>query len=172
MSANFEAKKLVVAEIKEKLEKAKSVTFVDYRGLTVEEDTKMRKEFRENGAEYKVYKNRLMLLALNELGITGAEKYLEGTSAVVFGYNDEVAQAKIVCDYVEKTKKLSIKFGLLNGQSVESKDIEALAKLPSKEVLVAKLLGTLMAPISGLARVLNAPTQGLAIALNAIATKE
>ena len=172
MSANFEAKKLVVAEIKEKLEKAKSVTFVDYRGLTVEEDTKMRKEFRENGAEYKVYKNRLMLLALNELGIKGAEKYLEGTSAVVFGYNDEVAQAKIVCDYVEKTKKLSIKFGLLNGQSVESKDIEALAKLPSKDVLVAKLLGTLLAPISGLARVLNAPTQGLAIALNAIATKE
>ena len=163
MSANFEAKKQIVAEIKDKLSRAKSVTFVDYRGLTVEQDTKMRKEFRENGAEYKVYKNRLMLLALNELGITGA---------VVFGYDDEVTQAKIVCDYVDKTKKLSIKFGLLNGQSVESKDIEALAKLPTKDVLVAKLLGTLLGPISSLARVLNAPTQGLAIALNAIAEKQ
>lgn len=172
MSANFEAKKQVVEEIKEKLQRAKAVTFVDYRGLTVEEDTKMRKEFREAGAEYKVYKNRLMLLALNELGIKGAEKYLEGTSAVAFGYDDEVSQAKIVCDYVEKTKKLSIKFGLLNGQSVEGKDIEALAKLPSKEVLVAKLLGTLMGPVSSLARVLNAPTQGLAIALKAIADKQ
>ena len=171
MSANFEAKKQIVEEIKDKLQKAKSVTFVDYRGLTVEEDTKMRKEFKQNGAEYKVYKNRLMLLALNELGIKGAEKYLEGTSAVAFGYDDEVAQAKIVCDYADKTKKLSIKFGLINGQCVDSKEIEALAKLPSKDVLVEKLLGTLLGPITGLARVLNAPTQGLAIALNAIATK-
>lgn len=171
MSANFEAKKQIVQEIKEKLQKAKSVTFVDYKGLTVEEDTQMRKAFRQNGAEYKVYKNRLMLLALNELGIKGAEKHLEGTSAVAFGYEDEVAQAKIVCDYVDKTKKLSIKFGLLNGQYVESKEIEALAKLPSKEVLVAKLLGSLMGPIGGLARVLNAPVQGLTIALKAVAEK-
>ena len=171
MSANFEAKKLVVEEIKEKLSKAKSVAFVDYRGLTVEEDTAMRKKFRENGAEYKVYKNRLMLLALNELGIKGAEQYLQGTSAVAFGYADEVSPAKIICETAEETKKLTVKFGVLNGNFVESKDIEELAKLPSKEVLVAKLLGTLNGPVSALARVLNAPTQGLAIALNAIATK-
>ena len=110
MSANFEAKKVVVNEIKEKLSKAKSVAFVGYDALTVEEDTKMRREFKANGAEYKVYKNRLMLLALNELGIKGAEKYLEGTSAVAFGYDDEVAPAKIVCDYAEKTKKLKFPF--------------------------------------------------------------
>lgn len=171
MSANFEAKKVVVNEIKEKLSKAKSVAFVGYNGLTVEEDTKMRREFKANGAEYKVYKNRLMLLALNELGIKGAEKYLEGTSAVAFGYDDEVAPAKIVCDYAEKTKKLNVKFGLINGNFVESKDIEALAKLPSKDQLIAKLLGTLLGPASALVRVLNAPTQGLAIALKAIAEK-
>ena len=172
MSANLEAKKVIVEEIKEKLQKSKSVAFVDYNGLTVAEDTAMRKAFREAGAEYKVYKNRLMLLALNELGIKGADKYLEGTNAVAFGYTDEVAPAKIIYDTMDKTKKLTVKFGILNGNFVESKDIEALSKLPSKEVLVAKLLGTLNGPISALARVLNAPTQGLAIALNAIAEKK
>ena len=172
MSANLEAKKELVNEIKDKLQKAKSVAFVDYRGLTVSEDTAMRRDFKANGSEYKVYKNRLMLLALNELGITGAESYLQGTSAVAFSYNDEVAGAKVVCDYATKTKKLAVKFGLLNGKIVESKEIEELAKLPSKEVLIAKLLGTLSGPATALCRVLNAPTRGLAIALNAIAEKK
>ena len=171
MSANLEAKKLVVEEIKDKLSKSKSVTFVDYKGLTVAEDTAMRRKFKENGAEYKVYKNRLLLLALNELGIKGVEDYLQGTTAVAFSYTEEVPGAKIACETNEKTKKLTVKFGLLNGNVVESKEIEALAKLPSKEVLIAKLLGTLNGPASALARVLNAPTQGLAIALNAIASK-
>ena len=171
MSANFEAKKLLVAEIKEKLANAKSVTFVDYNALTVAEDTKMRQEFKKNGAEYKVYKNKLLLLALSELGINGAEQYLHGTTAVAFSYNDEVSGAKVVCNAAEDTKKLTVKFGLLNGNFVDSKEIEALAKLPSKEVLIAKLLGTLNAPISALARVLAAPVQGLAIALNANASK-
>ena len=171
MSANFEAKKVIVEEIKEKLNKAKSVTFVDYNALTVAEDTAMRQEFKKNGSEYKVYKNKLLLLALNELGINGAEKYLNGTTAVAFSYDDEVSGAKITCQTAEKTKKLTVKFGLLNGNFVEGKEIEALAKLPSKEVLIAMLLGTLNAPITGLARVCKAPVEGLARALNAIATK-
>lgn len=171
MSANLEAKKLIVDEIKDKLSRAKSVTFVDYRGLTVAQDTELRREFKKNGSEYKVYKNRLMLLALRELGIEGADELLQGTSAVAFSYDDEVAGAKVACDAVGKTKKITVKFGLLNGNIVDGKEIEALAKLPSKEVLIAKLLGTLNGPASALCRVLNAPTQGLAIALNAIATK-
>ena len=171
MSANLEAKKLIVEEIKDKLSKAKSVTFVDYNQLTVAEDTQMRRDFKKNGAEYKVYKNKLLLLALNELGINGAEAFLHGTSAVAFSYDDEVSGAKIACETAEKTKKLTVKFGLLNGNFVESKEIEALAKLPSKEVLIATLLGTLNAPITGLARVTIAPVEGLARALNAIATK-
>ena len=172
MSENFEAKKVIVEEIKEKLSKAKSVTFVDYNALTVEEDTQMRREFKKNGAEYKVYKNKLLLLALGELGINGAEKYLHGTTAVAFSYDDEVGGAKVTCQTAEKTQKLTVKFGVLNGNLVESKDIEALAKLPNKEVLVAKLLGTLNGPISALARVLIAPVQGLAIALNAVAEQK
>lgn len=172
MSENFEAKKVIVEEIKDKLSKAKSVTFVDYNALTVEEDTQMRREYKKNGAEYKVYKNKLLLLALGELGINGAEKYLHGTTAVAFSYDDEVGGAKVTCQTAEKTQKLTVKFGILNGNLVESKDIEALAKLPSKEVLVAKLLGTLNGPISALARVLIAPVQGLAIALNAVAEQK
>ena len=171
MSANFEAKKVIVEEIKEKLSRAKSVTFVDYNALTVAEDTAMRQEFKKNGSEYKVYKNKLLLLALNELGINGAENYLNGTTAVAFSYDDEVSGAKITCQAAEKTKKLTVKFGLLNGNFVEGKEMEALAKLPSKEVLIAMLLGTLNAPITGLARVCKAPVEGLARALNAIATK-
>ena len=172
MSANLEAKKALVEEIKDKLSRAKSVTFVDYNALTVAEDTEMRREFKKNGAEYKVYKNKLLLLALNELGIQGAEKYLHGTTAVAFSYNDEVSGAKIVCQNAEKSKKLTVKFGLLNGNFVEGKEIEELAKLPSKEVLIAKLLGTLNAPISALARVLIAPVTGLARALNAISEQK
>ncbi len=171
MSANLEAKKQIVDEIKSKLSQSKSVTFASYNGLTVQEDMEMRREFKKNGAEYKVYKNKLLLLALSELGINGAEEYLHGTTAVAFSYDDEVSGAKILCETADKGGKLSVKFGLLNGNFVDGEEIKALAKLPSKEVLVAKLLGTLNAPISALARVLIAPVQGLAIALNAIATK-
>ena len=97
MSANLEAKKLVVEEIKEKFSKAKTIAFVDYRGITVAEDTALRKKFRQNGCDYKVYKNRLMLKALSDLGIKCPENYFEGTTAVAIGYKDEVAPAKIVC---------------------------------------------------------------------------
>ena len=171
MSANFEAKKALVEDIKNKIQSAKSIAFVDYRGLTAGEDTKMRKAFREAGADYKVYKNRLMLKALEALGINSSEKYLEGTTAVAFSNKDEVGAAKVIMDTIKETKKMEIKFGILNGTVVDSKAVEALAKLPSKEVLIAQLLGMLNAPATNLARVLNAPTQGLAIALNAVANK-
>ncbi len=171
MSANFEAKKQLVEEIKEKFSKAKTLAFVDYRGLTVAEDTALRKKFRQNGCEYKVYKNRLMLKALSDLGIECPANYFEGTTAVAIGYSDEVAPAKIICDCIKETKKMAIKFGILNGVSVDAHNIEALASLPSKEELIAKLLGTLNNTAASLCRVLSAPTRGLVVALNAIATK-
>lgn len=171
MSANLEAKKLVVEEIKDKFSKAKTIAFVDYRGITVAQDTELRKKFRESGCDYKVYKNRLMLKALSDLGIECPTSMLEGTTAVAIGYEDEVAPAKIVCNFVKENKKMAIKFGILNGVSVDAKNIEALATLPSKEELIAKLLGTLNNTASSLCRVLTAPTRGLVVALNAIATK-
>ncbi|MCI5797315.1 MAG: 50S ribosomal protein L10 [Firmicutes bacterium] len=160
MSASLEAKKLLVEEIKDKIQRAKSLTFVDYRGLTVEEDTKMRAAFRNAGADYKVYKNRLLLRALEECGITGLESVLEGTSAVAFGFEDEVAPNKIIVDTIKDTQKMQIKGGVLNGQVVDVAMVEKLASIPSKEVLLAKLLFLLQSPV-----------RGLAVALNAIAEK-
>ena len=171
MNANLEAKKVIVEEIKNKIASAKSVAFVDYRGLTVDVDFKMRKAFRENGSEYKVYKNRLMLRALNELGITGCEKFLEGSTAVAFSNTDEVSAPKIVLQTVESTKKMQVKFGVLGGKVIDSTAVEALAKLPSKETLIAMLLGTLQAPARNLVYVLSAPARGLTIALNGITQK-
>ena len=155
MSANIEAKQAIVEEIKSKIEKAKTVVFVDYRGITVEADTKMRAEIRKSGSEYKVYKNRLVLRALNELGYTDCEKYLEGTNAVAFGYEDEIAPAKIVVAAKSETCPMEVKFGIYNKQVVDTNAIKALAAIPSREVLVAQLLSMLTAPVRGLAVALN-----------------
>ena len=161
MSANLEAKKVLVEEIKNKIQSAVSLTFVDYRGLTVEEDTKMRKSLREAGVEYKVYKNRLLLRALEELGYTGFNDVLEGTTAVAFGMKDEVAGPNIIVKTSESAKKMQIKCGILNGERIDASMVEQLAKIPSKEVLISKLL-----------HVLQAPVRSVAIALNAIAEKK
>lgn len=161
MSANFEAKKVLLEEIKEKIKSAVSLTFVDYRGLTVEEDTKMRKQLREAGVDYKVYKNRLLLKALNELGFTGYDDVLQGTTAVAFGNKDEVSAPNILVKTIEDSKKMEIKCGMLNGQRVDAKMVEQLAKIPSKEVLISKLLYLLQSPV-----------RSVAIALKAIADKQ
>lgn len=160
MSANLDAKKVVVEEIKEKIKSAKTLTFVDYRGLTAVEDTALRAAFRKANAEYKVYKNRLLLRALEELGMTGYEAILEGTTAVAFGYEDEVSTAKILVDTIKNTKKMQLKGGILDGKQIDVAMIETLAKIPSKEVLITQLL-----------YVLQSPVRGLAIALDAIANK-
>jgi len=156
LSANLELKKELVEVIKSELKEAKSILFVDYRGITVSEDTKLRKEFRENGVKYKVYKNRLIVRALNDLGITDYDpKMFEGTTAVAYSA-DEVAPARIFCKTKKDLEKMAVKFGIVNGQIMNEKEIEELAKIPSKEVLIAMLLGTLNAPISAMARALNA----------------
>ena len=160
MSANFDAKKVIVEEIKEKIKSAKTLTFVDYRGLTAVEDTALRAAFRKAEAEYKVYKNRLLLRALEELGMTGYESILEGTTAVAFGYKDEVSTAKILVDTIKETKKMQLKGGILDGKQIDVAMVEELAKIPSKEVLITKLL-----------YVLQSPVRGLAVALKAIADK-
>ena len=155
MSTIKDAKQALVDEIKQKLEKAKTVVFVDYRGMTVAADTKMRANFRANGAEYHVYKNRLMLRALNELGYTGCENYLEGTSAVAFGFEDEIAPAKIVVDSKNEKCEFNIKFGIYNKQVVTADEIKKLASIPSREVLLSRLFGSMQSPIANLARVLD-----------------
>ena len=158
---NKVAKQELVDEIKQKVQNAKTVVFVDYRGKTVADDTKMRAEFRKNGAEYRVYKNRLMLRALNELGYTGCESYLEGTTAVAFGYEDELAPARIVANSKSENCEFPVKFGIYNNQVVDANEIKKLASIPTREVLLAQLVG-----------MLSAPMRGLAVCLKAIADKE
>ena len=171
MSAALEEKKQLVEELKEKIGAAQSIVIVDYKGLTVFEDTELRKTLREANVEYRVLKNRLMQKALNELGYTEFDEALNGPTAVAFAMTDPAAPAKILLDSADKTKKISIKCGMVDKTYISVDGVKELATLPAKEVLVAKLLGTLNAPISGLARVLNETISGLARVLNQIAEK-
>ena len=156
MSANLELKKQLVEDIKSSLSEAKSIIFVDYRGITVSEDTALRKEFRENGVTYRVLKNRLLTRALNEMGITDYDaKMFEGTTAVAYS-TDEVAPAKVFCKHSKDVNKMAVKFGIIDGQIKTKEQVEELSKLPSKDILIAMLLGTLNAPISAMARALKA----------------
>ena len=171
MSAALEEKKKLVEELKEKIGAAKSIVIVDYKGLSVFEDTELRKTLREANVEYRVLKNRLMQKAFNELGYTDFDEALNGPTAVAFANGDPVAPAKILLESADKSKKLSVKCGMVDGTYITTDGVKELATLPPKEVLLAKLLGTLEAPISGLARVLNETISGLARVLNQIAEK-
>ena len=152
----LEAKKKIVEEIKANYNNAKSVIFVNYKGINVEQDTKLRKSFRENGVVYKIYKNRLIKIALDELGIKDYDAAgLDGTTAVAFG-SDEVGAATILYKAIKDFGKLEAKFGIVNGAVVDTAQIEALSKTPSKEVLIAMLLGMFNAPVAALARALDA----------------
>lgn len=156
MSANLELKKQIVSEIVENFKASNSIVFVDYRGITVEQDTKLRKALRENDVQYKVYKNRLMVKALEQMGITGYDpKNFEGTTAVLFS-KDETAPARIFNDAMKDYNKMDFKFGILDGAVISKERVVELAKLPSKDVLIAMLLGMLQAPMSAFARALNA----------------
>lgn len=145
-----------VSEIREKLEKAQAVIMVKYQGLTVEEDTELRKGLREAGVEYKVYKNTLVTRAANELGFEGFVEYLEGPIAVAFGYDDPTAPARILNDFAKTHKVLELKAGLIQGEMFDEAKIKELASVPSKDVLIAKLLGSFKAPISNFAYLVSA----------------
>lgn len=160
MSANFENKKVIVEEIKNYAKDAKSIVLVDYKGLTVEQVTELRKAFRSAGCVYKVYKNRLMKRAFEELSINFEPSLLEGTTAVAFSKEDVVAPAKIAVDGETKYKVMKVKAGYVEGKLCNEKEIKALASIPSKEVLVAQLLG-----------MLTHPMRSLAVAINEIAKK-
>ncbi len=148
MSNTLEIKKQVVSGIKEKLEKAQSVVFYDYRGLTVEQVTKLRSECRKAGVEYVVLKNTMVELAAKELGIEGLDDHLKGPTAVAFGMTDAVAPAKILSNYVKEIKKTEIKCGIMNGSVIDVKAVEALASMPSREVLIARIMGSMMSSVS------------------------
>ncbi len=172
MSANFEAKKLVVEDIKEKIQNAKSVVFVKFSGLSVAEDTELRREFRKNNVEYKVLKNTLIRRAFNDLGITDFDEDLNGPTSVAFGA-DETGASKVIIDAVKKYQdKVSVKSAYVDGGKVDANGVKALAAMPSKEELIAKMLGSMQAPLTNFVGVLSAMPRSLVIALNAIAEKQ
>ena len=148
MSKNLEIKKTVVAEIKEKFEKAQTVVLVDYRGLNVAEVTDLRNQLRKAGVEYAVLKNTMINLAVKDMGFDGIEAHLEGPTAVAFGYEDMIAPAKILSDFAKKSKKITIKCGVCDGAFLNEEGVQALANLPSKEVLIAKIMGSMMSSVS------------------------
>ncbi len=163
-------KQEVVEEIKQLIQNSSSVVIVGYQGITAEQDTELRAELRKGEVTYKVLKNRLVRIALNELGYTEFDALLEGPNAVAFSpAKDPVIAAKVLCDTAAKNKNLVIKAGIVDGTAIDVNGVKELASLPSKEILVAKVLGTLQAPITGFVRVLNGTIGGLAIALKAIA---
>ena len=148
MSNNLEMKKTVVADIKGKFERAKTVVLVDYRGLTVAEDTELRNQLRKAGVEYAVLKNTMISRAIEGMNVDEMHASLEGPTAVAFGYEDMIAPAKILSEFAKKSKKLTIKCGVCDGAYLNADGVEALASLPSKEVLIAKIMGSMMSSVS------------------------
>lgn len=170
--ATLQAKAAVVEQIKEKLQQTQSAIIIDYRGLTVEEVTTLRNSMRQAGVEYKVLKNTMVARAAKELGIEGLESILEGPTAVAFGLTDAVAPAKILVEFAKKTKKTQIKGGVLEGKVIGVEQVQYLASLPSKDELIAKMLGSLNAPITNFVGVLAGVPRAFVCALNAIKEKK
>jgi len=157
MRKAIEVKSQVVAEIVEKLQNSSSAIVVDYKGLTVEEVTELRKKMREAGVEYKVYKNTLVRKAAKEVGIEQFnDELLVGTNAIAFGHEDPVAPARIIKEFMDSHPKMELKMGVVEGELYGKEDIVAFANIPSREVLIAKLLGSLKAPVSNFAYLLDA----------------
>ena len=155
MNANKIAKREIVDQIKDKIQRASSFVILDYKGLTVAEDTQFGNEFRKSEVEYRVLKNTLVKIALNELGYTDFDADLNGPTAVAFSYGDAIAPSKVAAQSIKKLNKMSIKCGMLDGKYVDEATVQALSKVPNKETLLAMLLSVLQAPIRGLAVALN-----------------
>ena len=167
------AKAAVVEEMKEKLQSAQGAVFVGFSGLSVADVTKLRRKFREGGVEYKVVKNTLTRIAADELGFNDLDAVLEGPTAIAYSAEDTVAPAKILKDFIKETKTeaLTVKAGIADGQVIDAA-VEALASLPSREELLAKLVGSMQAPISGLVNVLQGNIRNMVYVLDAVRAKK
>lgn len=157
-----------VAEMKELLLNSKCAILVDFCGLTVAQDTVLRRKMREAGVNYSVVKNTLLRIAAEEAGIEGLEPVLEHNTAIAVAPEDPVAVAKIICEFAKENKALKVKMGVLDGKVISAEEIKALAALPPKEVLIAKMLGSMNAPITGFVNVLQGTIRNVVYALEAV----
>jgi len=153
--AKIELKQPVVEEIKGYVKDAKAAVLVDYRGLTVSEDTELRKKLRTAGVVYKVYKNTMLNFAFKGTVFEALAKNLEGPTAVAFGIEDATSAARVLNDCLKTMPKLEFKAGVVEGTYYDEKGIQIIATIPSREVLVSRLLGSLQSPITNFARVLK-----------------
>ncbi|SFU82740.1 50S ribosomal protein L10 [Butyrivibrio sp. INlla21] len=153
--AKVELKKPVVEEISEKIKDAQALVLVDHRGLTVAQDTELRKKLREEGVTYKVYKNTMMNFAFKGTDFEQLKDLLNGPSAMAVSTNDPAAPARVLYDFAKKAKALEIKGGVIEGKFYDAQAMSEIAAIPSKEVLLSKLLGSMQSPIANFARVIN-----------------
>ena len=153
--AKVELKQPIVEEISANIKDAQSVVLVDYRGLTVEQDTNLRKQLREAGITYKVYKNTMMNFAFKGTDFESLAPYLEGPSAIAISTTDATAPARVLCKFAKEAPKLEVKGGVVEGIAYDANGIANIAKIPSREELLSKLLGSIQSPIANFARVMN-----------------
>ena len=153
--AKIELKQPIVDEISSIIKDAATVVIVDYRGITVAQDTALRKQFREAGVTYKVYKNTMMTRAFKGTEFEGLTANLEGTNAIAVCKDDATAPARIIKNFAKECPALEMKAGVVDGIVYDAKGMDAIASIPSREVLLAKFLGSIQSPITNFARVLN-----------------
>ena len=153
--AKVELKQPIVQEISDSIKEAQSVVVVDYRGLTVAEDTELRKQLREAGITYKVYKNTMMNFAFKGTDFESLAPVLEGPSAIAISTTDATAPARVLANFAKKAKALEIKAGVVEGVFYDANGMKAIAEIPSREELLSKFLGSIQSPITNFARVLN-----------------
>ena len=152
----LEQKQQAVAQLAERIQGSVAGIIVDYKGITVEDDTKLRKELRENGVKYTVVKNTLIKRAAEKAGLNGIDDVLNGTSAIATSAEDYVAAARILQKFAEQHDNFKVKTGYLDNEVISLDKIQSLAKLPSREVLLANVLGAFQAPIASFARAIQA----------------
>ena len=148
-------KEKAVAEMQQLFAENEAVILTDYRGISVDKDVKLRAQLRNAGVEYRVAKNTLIKIACNNYGVTSLDSYLEGPTAIAFS-KDPVAAAKIIGDFIKENKVTSFKAGLLSGEFLDAAGVDALSKLPSREILLAQVAGCFAAPMAAMARAFNA----------------
>ena len=152
----LENKKEIVAQLTERLEKAQAGVIADFRGLTVAQDTELRTKLREAGVEYTIVKNTLTRFAANAVGLGDLDPVLHGPTALATSADDVVAPAKVLVEFAKKNEQLEIKAGFVDGKAISVDEVKVYASIPNKETLIAKMLGSLQAPIGNLARTLDA----------------
>ena len=158
----------MIAELKETMKNAKGAVLTDYRGINVAQDTKLRRKMREAGVKYSVIKNNMASIAAKEAGIEGLDAYLKGPLALVSSDKDPVVAAKLISEFIRENRIMEIKGGLVEGSVIDADGVKALANLPSREILLARLLGSMQSPITGFVTVLQGNIRNLVYALDQV----